>query len=155
MFDDDTIAVLNDHFPLSSLVEIESSPVLPDYLRERFAVAIWTRAVLVDDYLTAAKIATELARLHPELAASLSTVTNAKTPAQREGAVLYLLIKNPNMTPDISGGMARDPYQFDDKETEGSMDFAFGSGLWWCAPYELKKENAGQKSEEGITCPAF
>jgi len=152
MFDDDTITVLNDHFPLASLVEVERSPVLPDYLRERFAVAIWTRAVLVDDYPTAAKIAPELARLHPELAASLTNVTNAKTPAQREAAILYLLIKNPNMTPDISGGMGKDPYQFDDKEAEGSADFTFGFDLWWCAPYETEyDENAGQEVPKKVS----
>ena len=56
------------------------------------------------------------------------------------------------MTPDISGGMAKEPYQFDDKDPEGSADFTFGFDLWWCAPYETEyDENAGQEVPKKVS----
>ena len=38
MFDDKTIAYINEHFPLSVLIEASKSPALPEYLQKRFVI---------------------------------------------------------------------------------------------------------------------
>ena len=50
------------------LLEVEKSPALPDYMRERFVTAIWTRSYIVDDLATLLKVTPELAKYRPEFA---------------------------------------------------------------------------------------
>ncbi|HYJ91237.1 MAG TPA: hypothetical protein VEV84_08015, partial [Pyrinomonadaceae bacterium] len=125
MFDDDTITILNDHFPLSALIAVERSPVLPDYMRDRFAIAIWTRAALLEDYATAAKIAPELVRFHPEFTESISRITNARTPASRQNAVLFFILKNPILEPDLEAGMGRYGREYDTSLPTEPGDYYF------------------------------
>ena len=42
-------------FRLSVLIQLESSPALPDYLRDKFALPIFTRALLLGDMVTLKK----------------------------------------------------------------------------------------------------
>jgi hypothetical protein len=157
MFDDDTIAMLNDRFPLSALIDVERSPVLPDYMRERFVIAIWTRAALLEDYATAARIAPELVRFHPEFAESISRITNARTLASQQNATLFFILKNPILEPDLETGMGRYGPQFDISNQPDSGDYYFSSGLWWCAPYETEyDEKTGQEGPRKLAArPAF
>src|SRR5438093_379260 len=83
------------------MLDLLRSPALPDYMHERFVIAIWTRAFLLDDTTTLLKVTSELAALHPEFAPSLARITNAKTPAARDNAVLYFVLKNPILSPYI------------------------------------------------------
>ena len=71
MFDQRTVNTINQFFSLSLLVEASNSDRLPPYLRERFVVAAWTRAALLDDQATATRLAPELIKYHPDLAESL------------------------------------------------------------------------------------
>jgi hypothetical protein len=132
MFDTDTITIMNDHFPLSALMEVEHSSAIPDYMRERFTIAIWTRAVLVDDYATAAKIAPELIRFHPEFSELMARVTNAKTSAAQQNAILFFMLKSPILSPDIEDGMGKS----DNEQGE------FDANDWWCGAYESEDEAA-------------
>ena len=66
MFDSATIDAINNHFPLSVLMQLESSPALPDYMRDRFALPIFARALLLGDVVTLRKIAPQIVKDHPE-----------------------------------------------------------------------------------------
>ncbi|MEP7076729.1 MAG: hypothetical protein ABI878_13065, partial [Acidobacteriota bacterium] len=139
MFDTDTISIMNEHFPISVLIDVERSPAIPDYLRERFAMAIWTRALLLEDYASAARIAPELLKFHPEFGESIAQITNAKTPLGRQNAILYFILKNPILTPEIQDGMGRSREDYDGGEIELGNYF-FSYDLWWCAPYDSESE---------------
>ena len=128
MFDTDTTEAFNQLFPTSMLIEVEKSPALPDYLRERFAAAIWTRAFLVDDMATLLKITPELAKYRPEFTEDLAKIANAKTQAAQDHAVLYFVLKNPVLTPYIDDGMGK----VDNEQGD------FDSNDWWCAPYDTE-----------------
>lgn len=132
MFDSDTIEVFNQHFPQSMLIEVEKSPALPDYLRERFKIAIWTRAYLLDDIATLLKITPELAKYRPEFEPLLSRITAAKTQTAIDHAVLYFVLKNPLLSPYIEDGTGKT-----DNE-QGQFD----SNDWWCAPYDTEYNEA-------------
>ena len=141
MFDTDTIEVFNQHFPTSMLLVVEKSPALPDYMRERFAIAIWTRSYLVDDMATLLKITPELAKYRPEFAPQLEAITTAKTQAALDHAVLYFVLKNPLLSPYIEDGMGKT-----DNE-QGQFD----SNDWWCS-YE-SEESPVSDSEETKGAP--
>ncbi|MEO6655569.1 MAG: hypothetical protein ABIO36_05760 [Pyrinomonadaceae bacterium] len=126
MFDTDTIELFNQHFSNTSMLEVMRSPALPDYMRERFAVAIWTRSYLLNDTQTLLKVTPELAKYRPEFEAFLTRVTNAKTPAARENALLFFVIKNPLLSPYIEDGMGKTDNEAGD----------FDSNDWWCERYD-------------------
>jgi hypothetical protein len=136
MFDYATINVMNRHFPLSVLIEAEKSPALPDYLRERFAIAIWTRAVLLNDFVTAQKISTEVLKFHPELQELMDKVNLAKTPSGKRRAAVYLILKNPMLSPYLEDGLGKADNEFN----------TWDANDWWCAPYEIEyDEETGEE----------
>jgi hypothetical protein len=126
MFDFEVIDLMNRQFPQSLLVQVERSPALPEYLRERFAAAIWMRAVLLDDMASAGRIAPELARLRPELGPYLTRIAASTSPSARRHAVLYLILKNPVLTPYLEDGIPRANNEANQWESDD----------WWCEPYE-------------------
>ncbi len=132
MFDTDTVEAFNQHFPTAQLIEVEKSTALPDYMRERFAMAIWTRAYLVDDIATLLKITPELAKYRPEFAEQLERITSAKTQVAQDHAVLYFVLKNPLMSPYIEDGIGKGDNEQGD----------FDSNDWWCAPYDKEYDDA-------------
>jgi hypothetical protein len=131
-FDAATVNVMNQHFPLPVLLEAEKSPALPEYLRERFALAIWTRAVLLNDFVTANKIAQEILKFHPELQELMDKINLAKTPLAKQRAALYLILKNPMLSPFLEEGLGKADNEFDN----------FDANDWWCAPYEMEYDEA-------------
>ena len=123
MFDDPTIEVLNQHFPTPALLAVKDSPALPDYMRERFVLAVWTRAWLLNDDVTLTKLTPELIKYHPDFQPYFDRVTNAKTPVARENALLFFVLKNPIVNPDIPTGMGR----------ENNEQDQFADDNWWCS----------------------
>jgi hypothetical protein len=132
MFDSDAVEILNQHFPTASLIEVYNSPALPDYMKPRFAMAIWTRAYLLNDAVTLAKFSPELAKANPELAPGLEAIAAAKTPAARDNALLFFVVKNPVLSPFIEDGIGRS----DNEVEEWSFDD------WWCEPYDSEYSDA-------------
>ena len=128
MFDTAMIETMNQHFPLPVLIEAERSPAMPEYLRERFALAIWTRAVVLDDLPTAEKIASEVVKYHPELKDPLEKIALAKTPAAKQRAAYYLILKNPMFTPYLEDGFGKADNEFN----------TWDGNDWWCAPYDTE-----------------
>ena len=135
MFNFQTIELMNQHFPLTVLLEAEKSPALPDYLRERFAIAIWTRAILLNDFATVQKIAPEVIKFHPELKNLTDKIFLAKTPVARQRAAYYLILKNPLVSPFLEDGMGKSDNEFD----------TFDANDWWCAPSEFDYDENGNE----------
>ena len=147
MFDTDTIDLFNRHFPQTRLLEVEKSPALPEYMRERFLIAIWTRAYLLDDMATLRRVSPELANYRPDLAPGLAKITAAKTQAALDHAVLYFVLKNPMLSPYIEDGIGKT-----DNE-QGQFD----ANDWWCAPYDTEYNEAagGEVPKPQPPRPAF
>lgn len=147
MLDSETINLMNQFFPTTVLASVESSEALPDYLRERFAIAVWTRAALFDDVVTANKIAPKLVQYHPELADGMKAVKSAAGPIARQNAVLALIIRNPIFTPFLEDGLGR---------TDNEVG-EFDMNDYWCEPYdEVYDEDVGDVvSREKLQKPKF
>ncbi|MDQ3799593.1 MAG: hypothetical protein M3384_09095, partial [Acidobacteriota bacterium] len=146
MLDEDAVEALNQHFPLAALLEAEKSPALPDYLQKRLALAIWTRAVLLDNEPVARKISPEVAKFAPELEPLWTPYQNAATPLERKRAALYLILKNPALTPIIESGLGKTDNEFGE----------FDSDDWWCTPYDSEYNEDGEKVGFRLsTRPAF
>lgn len=107
MFDSQTIEALNVHLPTAALLELYRSPALPAYLRPGLALAIWTRAYLLDDTRTIIRFTPELAAQRPEFAAELEKVLQADTPAARSNALLNFVVNNPILSPFIADGIGK------------------------------------------------
>lgn len=128
MFDTETVEMFNQLFPTATLIEVEHSKVLPDYLREKFIIPIWTRAYLLGDKATLLKITPELAALEPDWAADLDKIAAAKTPAAYDRAALFFVLKNPILSPYIEDGIGK---------TDNEMG-EWDPNDWWCAPYDTE-----------------
>lgn len=145
--DSRTTQVINQFFPASAMLDAARSEMLPDYLRQRFVIAAWTRAAMFDDHATASAIAHELARYYPELAEPLKFVQSAATPVSRRHAVLYMLVTNPILTPFIDAGLGK---------ADNSPD-VFDMDDWWCEPYEefYDEEIGDMVSRTSLKRPPF
>ncbi|HMS08994.1 MAG TPA: hypothetical protein PKE66_05895, partial [Pyrinomonadaceae bacterium] len=126
MFDSRTTMAMNYYFPTVQMLSASRSPALPEYLRARFAVAVWTRAALLDDQRTMAEISGMVAQYHPELAEGLKFVDLAATPAAKRNAALYVLVRNPILSPFIEDGFGK---------TDNNAD-VWDLNDWWCEQYE-------------------
>ena len=126
MFDSRTTMAMNYYFPTAGLLSASRSPALPDYLRARFAVAVWTRAALLDDQRTMAEVSGMVAQYRPELAEGLRFIDLAATPAAKRNAALYFLVRNPIMTPFIEDGFGK---------TDNDPD-VWDINDWWCEQYD-------------------
>ncbi len=136
LFDLETIDVFNQHFSTAALIELMNSPALPDYMRERFALAVWTRAYLLNDMPTVLKVTPDVAKYHPDLAPMLETVKAATNPIARDRAALYFLIKNPLFSPYVEDGLGKSDNEFHEWDAND----------WWCEPYDLTYDEE-QKTE--------
>lgn len=147
MFDSTTIDVLNQHLSTASLLQFYRSPALPDYLRPRFALAIWMRAYLLDDQKALAKIAPELSTQMPEFAEQMRRIVEAKTPAGKEAATLYFIAQNPILSPFLEDGIGK---------TDNELE-EWGSNEWWCEPYdsEYSDETASEVPRKLPPRPAY
>lgn len=131
MFDNSTIEVFNQHFPVSVLLEVEKSPTLPDYLREQFAMAIWSRSLILEDYATAQKIAPEVIKFKPELEVTVTELLATKILQQKQSAVLYYILKNPVLTPFVEDAFSKNNNESGQFDTDD----------WWCAPYDMEYDS--------------
>lgn len=144
MFDYETVEVMNRHFPIAVLLEAEKSPALPDYLRERFALAIWTRSIVLGDYVTADKIAPEVLRFKPEWKNLFEKLAGAKTPQAKQDIAVFIILNNPVLSPLVEYGFGKTENEFD----------SYGSENWWCAPYEADEEDL-ESSNKPLPKPVF
>ena len=139
MLDSSAIDLINRTFPHPLLLEVERSAVLPEYLRAKFVVAIWTRAYLFDDTATLLKMTPELAKAFPDLEPQLTKITAATTQSAQDRAILYFILKNPLMSPYVEDGIGKSDNEF------GEWD----SNDWWCSSY-LEADDPGTEPTEEL-----
>jgi hypothetical protein len=108
-------------------------------------MAIWTRAVLLGDITTADKFAPELVRYDPNFKVLIDKVIAAPTPAAKQNAILFFVLKNPILSPDIDDGMGKT----DNEQGE------FDSNDWWCAPYEPEEGESEYQPSQLSAPPRF
>ncbi|MEZ5425499.1 MAG: hypothetical protein R2747_04475 [Pyrinomonadaceae bacterium] len=137
LFDYDTTETMNLYFSLDLLNKSEKSPALPDYLRERFALAVWTRAILFNDLETAKKIEPEVLKFQPGWRELFQEIDKAPTTEEKQNAALFIILKNPVLTPFVSEGLGKTDNEFN----------SFDINDWWCAPY------VSEDGEERQTTP--
>ena len=146
MLDEKSIRIINEHFPLSVLLEARQSAALPDYLKDRFALAIWTRALILGDWQTANRVIIDVQRLKPDSADLIDQFKTAKTPIEKQNAALFIILKDEQLSPYIAGGF-------------GTSWESFGSGgsRWWCMPYDQEFDTATntEQSRQLSTKPKF
>ena len=105
-------------------------------LRRSFALAVWTRAVVLQNKEVANQIAPEVVKLAPEMKEVFEPYLNAKSETERERAALYVLLEYTNLSPFLSPGIP---------ETTSSGDAeCYFESVWWCTPanteYNYKEE---------------
>jgi|GEM_PF-610216 len=146
MFDSATIDAINNHFPLSVLMQLESSPALPDYLRDKFALPIFARALLLADVVTLRKVAPQIVKDHPEFETQINGILAAKTPGAVQNASLFMVLKNPILSPYVEDGLGKDDNELNTWDGDD----------WWCAPYDTEYDEAtGSEVPRSISKPAF
>lgn len=107
LFDVDAAEIINDHLPLSLLLEAANSRTLPDHLRKRVALAAWTRAIMLDNTEAGKALAPILSSLAPEMKPLLDEYMAATNAANRKAAALYTLLKFPGTRPFVDAGVGR------------------------------------------------
>jgi hypothetical protein len=146
-FDDETVDVLNWHFSLETLAAAARNHALPNYLRRRLILAVWTRAVVLENDAAAQKIAPEVPKVAPEMKSVFSEYLSASTAKERHTAALYVLLKFPNLSPFVAGGIPT----FTTSE-ESSYDFEMA---WWCEASATEYNGEGQEAPKVVAKPNF
>ena len=134
MFDEDSVAFLNEKVPLSALREAALSPQLPEHLKKFLIVAVWTRAFMTGNQTVEREFTPLMMRSAKEFSTLFAKYANASTPVNREAAAMIAVLRYPVIQPYVPVGFGRE----DSVPTE--IDSIRGN--WWCA------ENESEKSDE-------
>lgn len=124
-FDDDAVPILNQQLPLTLLIEAAKSTKLPQNLREQIAIIAWTRAVLLQDAESAAKLA-------PLVPKAVRDTAGSSVDFLADLAIL----RNPGIRPYLEPGIPR------------VASFSYFDDLrnnWWCKPWVDREGPAQEK----------
>ena len=146
-FDEATVDILNWYFPLSVMVEASRNPALPDHLRRRLLLTIWTRAIVLKQPVIAEKIAPELMKFAPEMSPTLQDYLDARAPQERNHAALFVLLKFSNLSPLMRAGVP-------DFDTAEDQEY-YLQDAWWCAPSDTEYNLKGDEVTKIVFKPAF
>ena len=146
-FDDATVDIFNWHFPLSVMADVSRHSALPDHLRRRFALAAWTRAIVLKQPAVARQVAPELLQLVPEVAPVFQTYLGAQDLQERDRAALFVLLKFPSLAPLLQPGLPR----FDAVEDD---EYYLELG-WWCEPSDTEYNMQGEEVRKVVAQPVF
>jgi hypothetical protein len=147
IFDENTVEVFNWHFPLAALQEAAGDPALPDYLRGRMTLAVWTRAILLKNDAVAQQVAPDVVRLAPEMSSVFESYLHARTERERRVSALYILLKQPTLSPFVVGGLPV-------SETSEDLDYYFERS-WWCPLSETEYNDQGKEVPKFVAKPGF
>jgi hypothetical protein len=111
-FDEDATAALSFFTPLRIMARVAQSDRLPPNMQREVALAVWTRAVLLDDAEIANAVAPIVARYFPQYGAGWKTYQSAATPQQKKIEAALLLLRLPGASPWLTSGLGY-PYMRD------------------------------------------
>ena len=146
-FDDPTREVFDWHFPAQLLAEAARNPNVPDYLQRSLVLAVWTRAVLLNNDEMALRIAPEVVKVQPEMAPVFESYLKARTAKKRRNTALYVLLKFPTLSPFVKGGLPK-------FETSESIEYYFHDS-WWCKPSQTDYTDEGTEIPKSVPKPNF
>ena len=98
-FDNDATAAMSLVTPLPIMARVAQSDRLPPNVQRDVALAVWTRAVLLDDAEAANAVAPIVARYFPQYGAGWKTYQSAATPQQKKIEAALLLLRLPGASP--------------------------------------------------------
>src|ERR1051325_9041850 len=136
-FDEATVEILNQHFPLQLLAKTAHDPALPDYLQDRLALAVWTRAILLNNEEVALKIAPDVVKAAPKMSDLFDAYLKARNTKERRQAALFVLLKFPDLSPFLSSVIP-------EFETSEGLEYFFDTS-WWCAPRDTEYNEQGNE----------
>jgi hypothetical protein len=119
-----TTAVLNDRLPLSMLVPMVLNSDWPKQLRFETAMAVWTRAVLLDRPEQARQLTPIMVDGEPGWKQWLTAYDAATTDDARRVTGLLALMRFPSVRPYVNAGAGRE---------EGFVGYSGYRDNWWCA----------------------
>ena len=111
-FDTDATAAMSFVMPLPLMARVAQSDRLPPNMQSDVALAVWTRAVLLDDTETATALAPIVARHFPQYGAGWKAYQGAATPQQKKIEAALLLLRLPGASPWFASGLGY-PYMRD------------------------------------------
>jgi hypothetical protein len=111
-FDTDATAAMSFVMPLPLMARVAQSSRLPPNMQRDVALAVWTRAVLLDDAEIANAVAPIVARHFPQYSAGWKAYQSAATPQQKKIEAAVLLLRLPGASPWFASGLGY-PYMRD------------------------------------------
>ncbi len=122
--DSDTAIALNRQLPLSDLVSLVLQSKWTKQLRFEMAMAVWTRAVLLEQPDEARRLTPAMIEGEPGWKPWLTAYDAARTPDERHVTGLLALMRFPSVRPYINAGAGRE---------EGFAGYSSFRDNWWCA----------------------
>jgi hypothetical protein len=111
-FDTDATAAMSFVMPLPLMAQVAQSDRLPPNMQRDVALAVWTRAVLLDDAEIANSVIPTVARHFPQYGAGWKAYQSAATPQQKKIEAALLLLRLPGASPWFAAGLGY-PYMRD------------------------------------------
>ena len=108
-FDEDAASVMSAFMPLPLMARVAPSDRLPPHMQRDVALAVWTRAVLLEDAEIADSVAPIVARHFPQYGGGWTAYQSAATPQQKKIEAALLLLRLPGASPLPDSGL-RLPY---------------------------------------------
>lgn len=150
VFDDDVVDVLNWHFPLKELMAAAHDPALPNYLRHRVLLTVWTRAALLKNDDVAHQAASEIVNAGMDTDAVFSEYLKAQRSVQKEDAAIFALLKLPFLSPYLASGVP----ELDLVRPEDGDEFEL-TYAWWCTLPETIYDDEGKEVPRQVPTPSF
>jgi hypothetical protein len=111
-FDGDGTAAMSFVMPLPLMARVAQSDRLPPNMQRDMALAVWTRAVLLDEAEIANAVTPTLARHFPQYGAGWRAYQSAATPQQKKIEAALVLLRLPGASPWPDSGLGY-PYMRD------------------------------------------
>ena len=146
-FDYSTLDVFDWHFSLQLQAEAARNPNVPDYLQRSLVLAVWTRAILLENDEIALRFAPDVVKVEPRMETAMQAYLKAKTAKARSRAALYVLLHFPKLSPYVQGGLPK-------FETTEDIDYYFYDS-WWCKPSLTNYTAEGTEVPKVIPKPIF
>ena len=144
LFDQDATTFLNEHAPLSLLLNAATTRPLPPHLRRDVAQAAWLRAALLDRREESTRLIPVLSGFYPALQELLASYQAANTAEARRFTAAYIALKFPGLRPTVTPGLGR-------STPIGEVD-SFRDN-WWCLAASSRPLEADATADQETNTP--